>query len=142
MDSMIDAEESCIYCSKYLYGLNDFNKRMHIETCKVRRLVESSILANHHQSAAAAQHHLQPVSSSSSSCSASSSSSTSSASSGGLVGISGAHHVNNNNNNNSVNQHNQANANTLAIEDYMMLGDNCPYCFKSLKVHKLFFSIT
>lgn len=39
-------EESCVYCSKCLTGLNNFNRKMHIETCKVRKLVD----ANNHNS--------------------------------------------------------------------------------------------
>lgn len=68
---MIDSEESCVYCSKCLVGLNDFNKKMHIETCKVRKLVDA-------------------------------------------------------NRNNSENQ----------LEDFIVLGDNCTYCFKSFKDFK------
>jgi hypothetical protein len=74
---MIDtSHDSCIYCSKYLNGLNDFNKKMHIETCKVRKLVESN--------------------------------------------------TNQFNGGNSSNQ----------LEDYIILGDNCTYCFKSFKDFK------
>jgi hypothetical protein len=74
---MIDtSHDSCIYCSKYLNGLNDFNKKMHIETCKVRKLVES--------------------------------------------------------NSNQFNGGNSSNQ----LEDYMILGDNCTYCFKSFKDFK------
>lgn len=41
---MIDTtiEESCVYCSKCLTGLNDFNRKMHIDTCKVRKLVDAN----------------------------------------------------------------------------------------------------
>jgi hypothetical protein len=46
MDSLLEVEDSCVYCSKYLSNLNDFNKRMHMNTCKVRKLVETSSFAN------------------------------------------------------------------------------------------------
>ena len=36
------SEESCVYCSKGLMGLNDFNRKMHINTCKVRKLVDAN----------------------------------------------------------------------------------------------------
>lgn len=36
-------EDSCVYCSKSLSGLNDFNRKMHIETCKVRKLVDANL---------------------------------------------------------------------------------------------------
>jgi hypothetical protein len=118
---MMDSEESCVYCSKYLFGLNDFNRKMHIETCKVRKLVESQANFNNNNNANAA---------------------------GGA------------NSNNSSSQ-NQSNGNTNAnggtattaattattassldlnlnnqLEDYMILGENCSYCFKSFKDFK------
>lgn len=82
MDEIIESEDSCVYCSKYLFGLNDFNKKMHYNTCKVRKLVES----NYATSATAA-----------------------SAS-----------------NSNAQND----------LDDFLILGDNCSYCFKSFKDFK------
>lgn len=72
---MIDTvvEESCIYCSKFLAGLNDFNRKMHIETCKVRKLID----ANH-----------------------------------------------------------SLNFNESQIDNYIVVGENCSYCFKSFKDFK------
>lgn len=69
---MIDSEESCVYCSKCLVGLNDFNKKMHINTCKVRKLVDA----------------------------------------------------------------NRTNGEENQLENYIALGDNCTYCFKSFKDFK------
>ena len=69
---MIDSEESCVYCSKCLVGLNDFNKKMHIETCKVRKLVDA----------------------------------------------------------------NRNTSDESQLENFIALGDNCTYCFKSFKDFK------
>ena len=69
---MIDSEESCVYCSKCLVGLNDFNKKMHIETCKVRKLVDA----------------------------------------------------------------NRTNGEENQLENFIALGENCTYCFKSFKDFK------
>lgn len=72
---MIDTviEESCIYCSKCLAGLNDFNRKMHIETCKVRKLVDAN---------------------------------------------------------------NSLNTNESQLDNYIVVGENCSYCFKSFKDFK------
>jgi hypothetical protein len=71
---MIDTiiEESCVYCSKCLAGLNDFNRKMHINTCKVRKLVD----ANH------------------------------------------------------------ANSPDSQLDSFIVVGENCSYCFKSFKDFK------
>ena len=107
---MIDSEESCVYCSKYLFGLNDFNRKMHIETCKVRKLVES-------QTAAAAT-----------------------AASAGANGNAASQSNANSNANGSNNNNGSASSLELnisnQIEDYMILGENCSYCFKSFKDFK------
>lgn len=87
---MIDSEESCVYCSKYLFGLNDFNKKMHIETCKVRKLVESNTNLNN----------------------------------------------NNNNTNTNGNLNQNGNVQNNQLEDFMILGENCTYCYKSFKDFK------
>jgi hypothetical protein len=71
---MLSSENSCAFCSKCLFGLNDFNKKMHIETCKVRRLIDGdSSLTN---------------------------------------------------------------GDGNSDENYLILGENCPYCFKSFKDFK------
>jgi hypothetical protein len=104
MDDMIDAEENCIYCQKYLYGLNDFNKKMHLDTCKVRKMVDSSPSNPLMNGGGGGQQTGSNSTGSSTSSSASSSSSE----------------------NNST-QHN-------AIEESLIAQDNCIYCFKSFKV--------
>ena len=68
---MMENEDSCIYCSKSLMGLNNFNKRMHIETCKVRKIVDDNPNKSH-----------------------------------------------------------------LELDEIMVIGDNCSYCFKSFKDFK------
>lgn len=75
---MVDTiiEESCVYCSKCLSGLNDFNRKMHIETCKVRKLVDN-------------QH------------------------------------------GNNSSQHPDS-----QLDAFLIVGDNCTYCFKSFKDFK------
>ncbi|CAF0753020.1 unnamed protein product [Brachionus calyciflorus] len=37
--------ESCIFCSKPLGNLNSFNRKMHIENCKIRKNLESNLQA-------------------------------------------------------------------------------------------------
>lgn len=32
--------ESCIFCNKPLANLNEFNKKMHLENCKIRKSIE------------------------------------------------------------------------------------------------------
>jgi hypothetical protein len=39
---MFDSEDNCVFCSKCLVGLNDFNRKMHLDTCKVRKLLVNS----------------------------------------------------------------------------------------------------
>ncbi len=70
----ISNESTCIYCSKNLLSLNHFNKRMHLDTCKVRKLIESNSSFN-------------------------------------------------------LNINNQ-------LEDYVILGDSCTYCYKPFKDFK------
>lgn len=41
MDDMIELEDYCVFCSKYLAGMHDFNKKMHFNTCKLRKLFDS-----------------------------------------------------------------------------------------------------
>lgn len=41
MDDMIQLEDFCVFCSKYLAGMHDFNKKMHFNTCKLRKLFDS-----------------------------------------------------------------------------------------------------
>lgn len=119
MDGMIDSNESCIYCSKSLYGLNDFNKRMHSDTCKVRRLVESNFVSFHHHNQQHHQQHLQASSSTGAAAVVAASNSSPSVVPPVVI-------------NNHVNNASPA----FCLEDYMMLGDSCPYCFKSLKVQQ------
>lgn len=38
---MIELEDYCVFCSKYLAGMHDFNKKMHFNTCKLRKLFDS-----------------------------------------------------------------------------------------------------
>ena len=42
--SLTDASalESCLFCTKQLANLNEFNKRMHIENCKIRKSIEGN----------------------------------------------------------------------------------------------------
>jgi hypothetical protein len=44
-DTQPKYEENCVYCTKFLGNLNDFNKKMHLNTCKVRRSIEASSLS-------------------------------------------------------------------------------------------------
>ena len=39
---MSSGGEHCVFCTKPLSNLNDFNKRMHIENCKIRKSIESN----------------------------------------------------------------------------------------------------
>jgi len=38
----LDLGESCLFCSRSLHNLSNFNKRIHIETCKVKTLKKAS----------------------------------------------------------------------------------------------------
>ena len=68
----VNIEENCAYCSKCLTGLNDFNRTMHINTCKVRKLVDA----------------------------------------------------------------NRGNMDDPQLDNFVVIGDNCSYCFKSFKDFK------
>ena len=37
------SSESCLFCNKPLANLNDFNKKMHLENCKIRKSIEGNI---------------------------------------------------------------------------------------------------
>lgn len=41
MDDIIELEDYCVFCSKYLAATHDFNKKMHFNTCKLRKLFDS-----------------------------------------------------------------------------------------------------
>ncbi|RNA22616.1 hypothetical protein BpHYR1_002558 [Brachionus plicatilis] len=41
MDDLIELEDYCVFCSKYLAGTHEFNKKMHFNTCKLRKLFDS-----------------------------------------------------------------------------------------------------
>lgn len=86
---MIDSEERCCYCTKPLSGLNEFNRRMHFDTCKVRKAVESN----------------------------------------GLNSLIGS--PNSSQNDNDHNPHDDSNS-----DNYVIIGENCTYCFKSFKDFK------
>lgn len=104
LEQRVLGADSCLYCSKYLFGLNDFNRKMHIETCKVRKLIESQQSSQFNNN-------------------------------------SGSNSSNSNgSNNNQQSQNGENNASGLnlnnQLEDYMILGENCSYCFKSFKDFK------
>ncbi|CAF0753053.1 unnamed protein product [Brachionus calyciflorus] len=42
MEDMLELEDYCVFCSKYLVGMHDFNKKMHYNTCKLRKLFDSA----------------------------------------------------------------------------------------------------
>lgn len=102
MDSLLE-EDSCIYCSKSLYNLNEFNKRMHMNTCKVRKMIESSnpfVIQQQQQQQLIAN----------------------------AVVVNSANQV--------VVESTQQQQQDMEHDDMIVLGDSCPYCYRSFKDFK------
>lgn len=101
MEEAIETEDNCVYCSKYLFGLNDFNKKMHYNTCKVRKLIESNFCQRLSS--------LSPLETTSPASSQSS----------------------------QQNQNQTQTSNSNAdLDEFLILGENCSFCFKSFKDFK------
>ena len=123
----MDSEESCVYCSKYLFGLNDFNRKMHIETCKVRKLVESQ--ANFNNNNNNNNGNATGGANSTNSSSQNQSNGNANANGGGAATTTAANAAATTASSLELNLNNP-------LEDYMILGENCSYCFKSFKDYK------